>query len=343
MRHVLILLVILAALAPLAAVAGQAATTFTEIYTAQQAGQKVELCGFYDEGGRVLHIKQSGGKVRGYIAQGSTPCLQAPQMYFDGTISGIKFVGKMTVCNPDICVQAGLMKPTRETDFEFMAFDGGKRLFGNWVYDRIEYREEDGRVVNCRDVEKIKKYDFNATRRSDDCASLELALAERKQMLAWYKQYSVTSTGAVVGSDGREVTGGFNGIQDQLAQRLAGPRAGGSGVRGSVEFWKWEDVAAGNRRGHASLCWCETRCADDPDVDCVESWAQEECQAHEAAHCKSMIELCQSRIAGRSYSQAQAAWQAHSGDARAQIAEEIAAYEVSIATLEQKLKEAGCR
>lgn len=341
MRYSLAWLAALLLLLP-AVAAGDPATTFTEIYTAQQAGQKVVLCGYYDEGGRVLNLKQAGNQVRGYLAQGSTRCLQAPQMYFQGSLRGIKFTGKMTVCNPEVCVQARLMNPTRETDFEFLAFDGGQRLVGSWIYDRIEYREENGRVVSCRDVEKIKTPDFNATRQTNDCASLRLALAERRQLLAWYRQYTVTSTGTVVGPDGREVAGGFNGIQDQLAQKMAGPRAGGAGVHGSIEFWNLEDVMAGNRRGHADLCWCENHCADDPAVDCTESWAQEECQAHESSHCRTMNELCQSRIAGRSLAKARAAWQAYSGDFRAHIADEIAAYEVSIAVLERKLSEAGC-
>ncbi|KMY68746.1 hypothetical protein AAU61_03800 [Desulfocarbo indianensis] len=343
MRLVLLLGALLAALAAGPAAASEGATTYTEIYIAQHASDKVDLCGFYDEGGRVLHIKQFGDKVRGYLAQGSTPCLKSPQMYFYGTLSGVKFTGKMTVCNPEICVEAGQMNPTRETHFEFMAFDGGKRLYGHWVHDRIEYREEGGRVVSCWDSKKVNKLDFNATRREDDCASLQLALEQRKQMLAWYREYKVTSRGALVGPDGREVAGGFNGVQDELAQRVAGPRAGGSGVHGSIDFWRFEDVVAGNKRGHAELCWCETHCADDPNLDCVEAWAQDECQAHEAAHCRSMKELCQNQIAGRPYAEALANWQAYTGNAGAQLAEEIAAYQVSIATLEKKLKEAGCR
>lgn len=341
MKHRLAWLAALLLLLPTVA-AGGSATTFTEIYVAQQAGQKVDLCGYYDEGGRVLNLKQAGNKVKGYLAQGSTRCLEAPQMYFEGTLSGIKFTGKMTVCNPEICVQARLMNPTRETDFEFLAFDGGRRLVGSWIYDRIDYREENGRVVSCRDAEKIKRSDFNATRQDSDCASLQLALAERRQMLAWYRQYHVNSTGTVVGPDGREVSGGFNGVQDQLAQKMAGSRAGGSGVRGSIDFWNLEEVISGNRRGHADLCWCKTSCADDPEVDCTASWAQEECQAHESSHCRTMKELCQSRIAGRSSAQARAAWQAYSGDFQAHIADEIAAYEVSISVLEQRLREAGC-
>ncbi len=334
----------LALLAWVPAWAGDAATTtYTEIFLAQHADDKVNLCGFYDEGGRVLQIKQSGTQVRGYIAQGSTRCLQAPQMYFQGELNGIKLTGKMTVCNPEICVDAGLMPPTRETEFQFFVFDGGKRLYGYWVHDRITYREEHGRVVSCTDTKKIKKYDFNATKQEDDCASLKLALAQRKQMLAWYQQYSVTSTGAVVGPDGREVTGGFNGVQEELAQRVATPRAGSSGVHGSIKFWEFEDVVAGNTRGHSSVCWCETVCADDPDLDCVESWAQDECQAHEGSHCQNIIQFCQENIAGQPYSTALANWQAYTADPSIQLADEIAAYQVSIATLEQKLKEAGCR
>jgi hypothetical protein len=77
-------------------------------------------------------------------------------------------------------------------------------------------------------------------------------------------------------------------------------------------------------------------------MDCLEDWAHRECQAHEAAHCQSMISLCRRQIAGVAHDQALANWQAYTADAGAQLAEEVAAYQVSIATLEQMLEEAGC-
>jgi hypothetical protein len=334
-----------AALGPAAAgpaAAGDAETVFTDLYVAQHADEEVNLCGFYREGGRVLQIKQLGGRVRGYLVEGTMRCLEEGSLYFQGAISGIKFTGEMTVCNPEICVEAGLMPATRTTEFEFLAFGGGKRLWGSWVHDRIEYREEDGRVVSCQDESQVRKHDFSARRQEDDCASLKLALSQRRQTLAWYQGYSVTSTGAVVGPDAREVAGGFNGVQQALAEEVAGPRAGGSGVQGSISYWRFEDVVRGERAGHDSLCWCETSCQQDAGMDCLEDWAHRECQAHEAAHCQSMISLCRRQIAGVAHDQALANWQAYTADAGAQLAEEVAAYQVSIATLEQMLEEAGC-
>ncbi|MCF8031937.1 MAG: hypothetical protein K9K66_11115 [Desulfarculaceae bacterium] len=325
-----------------AAWGGQAVTTLEEVYLAINQDKEINLCGYYNEGGKVLQIKQSGSSIKGYISQGGTGCISAPELYFHGTLSGLKFTGKMIVCNPDICVEAGKMPPTRETDFNFVAFEDGKRLVGTWIYDSIEYKEEGGQVVSCWDAGQEERPDFLATRTGDDCASLQRALENQKKMLSYYTGYLVTRTGAVVGPDGREVAGDFNHFQSWLENQASQPQAGNSGVDGSISFWEFNDVMSGNTRGHASLCWCDSSCTKNTAVDCQETWAEDECRTHEAAHCQTIMDFCEQNLVGKSYDQAWAAWQAYLGDTAAHMADEINAYQTSIAYLEEQLKQGGC-
>lgn len=321
---------------------GQAVTTLEEVVQAANPNPQYNLCGYYQEGGKVLQIKQSGNQIKGYISQGSTRCLSEPQLYFQGTLTGYKFSGKMTVCNPQVCVDAGKMAPTRETEFRFVVYEKGKRLLGTWVYDRIEYDEKDGQIVSCRDVAQEERSDFMATRGEGDCDSLRRALINRRKMQAMYADYQVTGTGAVVRPDGREVARDFNSFQSLLEDMAKRPQAGNSGVDGGVNPWDFADVMAGRSKGHASPCWCETRCSKNQAVDCQESWAEDECRAHESSHCQTLVDFCEQYLLGKPRAQAWAAWQSFLGDTSLHMADEQRAYQASIDFLEQKLEEGGC-
>jgi hypothetical protein len=325
------------ALAGPAGAAGEAATTLEDVVSSR-LDKPVILCGFYEEGGKILKITQSGDQVTAQIAQGETGCLTTGDTYFTGTLSGNRFSGKMQVCNPDICVEAGIGWPeTRETKFRFTVFQDGNRLIGSWVHHRIQYSEQDGKVVSCEDIKEEAWADFGATKNS--CWALQKSLAARKEALSHYETSVVTSTGAVRDETGRELASNFNQYQSWLAQELNKPGGGAGG--GETEYWEFEDVMAGNNQGRDSACWCESRC-DQAQTDCAKSYATDECLVHEAVHCANVVGFCEKYIQGKPYAQARRNWEDYKADTAAQMADEIMAYEASIAYLEGMLEEAGC-
>ncbi|MBI5524449.1 MAG: hypothetical protein HY910_17630 [Desulfarculus sp.] len=343
MRHLIVYLVLALAWSMSGwAGAGQAAS-LEDVYLAAHANDKINLCGYYRESGRILQIKQSGNQVKGYFSQGQSRCVSAPNLYFQGTLSGPKFTGTMTACNPAICVDAGQMEPTRQTEFSFVVHDQGRRLVGTWLYHSIEYKEQDGRVVSCSVTGSEQRGDFIAEKVVDDCASLKQALLDRKNMLSYYTRYHATSTGAVVNPDGREVAGDFNSYQAWVEKQVNRPSAAAAGANGAIEHWEFDEVMAGRGQGNAGPCWCKARCTKNNQTDCQEPWAEEECQAHEASHCQTMVSFCKQYILGKSRQGAWQAWQAYSGDTAAHMADEVKAYQASINYLEQKLKAAGCK
>ncbi len=343
-----LLIAVLALAAPPTAAAEQATTTLEEVVAAGQQ-EPLTLCGFYQEGGKVLEITQSGDQVTAKIVQGQTGCLKEGDVYFTGTLTGIKFSGKMQVCNPDICVEAGIgWEPVRETDFKFTAFEKGRRLIGSWVHHEIQYREEDGKVVSCRDVKAEDWSDFRATQ--TPCYALQKALEGRKKALALYQEAKVNANGGVLNSQGREVAADFDDFQAYVDRTLnpegASGRYGQSGQEpggGATKYWELEDVVAGNSRGRDSLCWCEPACDQNSDRACLTPYFQEECLAHETVHCDTAIAFCENSIKGKSFAEALNNWNRFQADTAVHLADEIVAYEESIRVLEEMLAAAGCQ
>ena len=327
--------------------AGQEKTTLEDVFTAAHADKKVNLCGYYREGDNILHIKQKGDEVKGYFSQGKNECVANGGLYFWGTLSGLKFAGTVNACNPQECVRAGfLTEPIAETDFSFLVSseEGHKQLVGSWEQNEYDYEEYDGRPHDCPPTGNKLLQDFIAQKEENDCASLQQELSNLKKEQAYYggSGYQGLSSGPVV-YDGREIFRDFNSFQDWMAQKHSQEtHAGTTMYEGEIKYWDINDVIAGNARGHDGVCWCETQCTDSEATDCTEAWAEEGCEIHESSHCKHVVDFCNEQLAGKSATEAMAAYESFFSNTKLQMQDEYRAYQAQIDFMEQQLKDQGC-
>lgn len=123
------------------------------------------LGGSWQDGDRILELSHDpSGLVRATVANGEL-CGDTAGPAFSGTLDGDRLTGNdLKVCNPEECVQAGLIPASLVVDYEAVVAGDGQSVSIDWQGDffEVEYNEEDN-VLSCMPT-SVEQHSFSISR-----------------------------------------------------------------------------------------------------------------------------------------------------------------------------------
>ena len=326
----------------------------------------VDISGLWKER-YYLEITQKGTSVTGSFAQGPwvpaenhSHCSGPGQVYFEGTLRGRTFMGKLTVCTPKECVDELGIKPTTTTKFQFDVSEDCTTLSGGWLWEEYKYEREDGKMLWCRPsgfTEWLN--DFSATRLLN-CEAVKSQIKTMEQALALYKQFLANVTppsGIWEVRDGKVFKRGtdivvaedFEALQDLLYGKVQSTDHG-AGIGGEPNCFEMDQAAQGHipeeakqayydkygRQMPDNPCWCWDNCgtcADWPDPVLYQM-----CVSHEQAHCRLLVAKCKEALRTPNPNVGAELWNEYVADIALHLQEEIRHYEDNLSTLRGELE-----
>ena len=128
-------------------------------------GRALSRQGTWQDGERVVRIAPSfSSSVTAEVISGSI-CGEEGGVDFIGMLDGDQLTGdELKVCNPDECVDAGLLPASVTVPFTAHVADDGMSVSFDWTGDFYQFEEDsEGNVISCTKT-STEEHQFTITR-----------------------------------------------------------------------------------------------------------------------------------------------------------------------------------
>jgi hypothetical protein len=123
------------------------------------------LDGTWQDDKRVLHIAPPGVSAFTADVKSGTLCEEERGVAFSGKLEVDQVSGSnLTTCNPEVCVEAGLLESSVNVPYTGVVADDGMSITIDWVGDFFQFEEDSqGNVVSCTKT-SVEEHKFTITR-----------------------------------------------------------------------------------------------------------------------------------------------------------------------------------